>query len=238
MNLFKKAKEKLSCIHGHSIDDHPKCFAEGEIIDKRADKLKPWYEEEGCKIGVLDIEATGLKADFSTMLSYAIKDKNGTVYTNHILKSELFDGVFDQLLVESLVKKLSEYKIIIGYYSNGYDIPYVRAKALHYGIEFPGYKLVETKRGGTKYVPSLYSWDLYPVVKYKLNLSRNSLDNACDYLGIKGKTPLDKEVWRKAAYGDREAILKVVEHNIADVEITDQLHTKLCAFNRWGRTSI
>jgi len=76
-------------------------------------------------------------------------------------------------------------KFLVGYYSTRMDLPYMRAKALHYGLEFPG-------------VGELYHWDLYYTVRYKLGLSRNSLANACDWLGIEGKTPIDKSVWRKS----------------------------------------
>lgn len=229
---------RLVCVHRHSLADHPQCAVEGNIIDRRENQLKPWYQEEGSKIGILDIEASGLNADFSQMLSWALKTKDGPIYYDYITKEELFNGTYDKRLIQSLLTKLKEYQIIIGYYSNGYDIPYVRAKALHYGLEFPGYQLAPKKNGGTKFVPTLFSWDLYPVVKYKLNLSRNSLDAACSYLGIKGKTPLDKEVWRRGAYGEPEAIQEIVIHNVADADITDQLHTKLCDFSRWGRTSV
>jgi DNA polymerase III epsilon subunit-like protein len=211
---------------------------EGNIEDKRANKLLPWYKEEGLKIGILDVETTNLKPDFGVMLTWTIKEKDGGSVSGVVGKKELFNGTLDKRLVSDLLEELKKYKVVIGYYSNGFDIPYVRAKALHYDLTFPGFVLAEKRGGGSKYVPSLYSWDLYPVVKYKLNLSRNSLDSACSYLNIPGKTPIDKEVWRQGAYGDAESLKTILEHNIADCGITDQLHTKLCDFARWGKTSV
>jgi len=229
--MLDKVKEfGLKCIHRHTIEEHPSCFAEEKINIKQAERIaketgKPWYQVPGLKIGVLDIEADGLKADFSTMLTWSIKDLDGDIHYDVVTKTDLFSGNSDKVIVESLITKLKDYSIIIGYYSTGYDLPFVRAKALHYGLEFPGYG-------------DLYHFDLYYTVKSKLCISRKSLDAACDYLGIKGKTPIEKEMWRQAKYGDAQALRGVLEHNMADVEITEQLYKKLIPFRKWIKTSV
>jgi len=226
-----KTKE-LRCIHRHTIKTHPACFAKGLLKDKWAsekDFVKatglPWYKVPGTRIGYLDIEADGLRADFATMLTWCIKEKGGSVRYDVVTKKELFDGDSDKRLIQSIVDEMKKYDIIVGYYSTIYDLAFIRAKALHYGIDFPEYG-------------SLYHWDLYYVVKSKLNLSRKSLDNACDFLGIKGKTPIDKEVWRKAKYGDVKALQEVLQHNIGDVIITEKLHEKLAPFRKYIKTSV
>jgi uncharacterized protein YprB with RNaseH-like and TPR domain len=214
---------ELRCIHRHSIYTHPACFAKGLIKQTLHDK--PWYEEAELRIGYFDIETDGLKADFSTMLTWAIKEREGAVTTNSITKKELFNGVIDRRLVQDLVNELSKYNVIITYYGTLFDIPYSRAKALHYGLRFPEYL-------------DLFHWDIYFAVRSLLGISRKSLDNACDYLGIEGKTPIDKQVWRDAKYGDPRALAKVVEHNIGDVIILEQLHDKLAVYKTWTRRSI
>lgn len=222
---MSKKDSKIRCIHRHTIEEHPACFAQAEVIDKSRSKL-PWYKEPGMKIGYLDIESDGLKADFSTMLSWAIKPKGGSeIVTNRISKKELFNGTYDRDLVADLLDELKKYKIIVTYYGTGFDVPYIRAKALHYGLRFPSFS-------------ELYHFDLYYTVKSKLCISSKSLANTCDYLGIVGKTPLDKEIWRKAKYGDKDAIEDVVMHNIADVVILEELHNKLSDFAKWTRRSV
>jgi uncharacterized protein YprB with RNaseH-like and TPR domain len=232
------------CIHRHTIEEHPSCFVQGlikgvvytEIVVNDAlvatikspevQKVKiPWYQEPGFKVGYLDIESDGLRTDFSTMLTWSIKDKGGPVYHDSVTRQELFDLQYDERIVKSLIDKLREYKIIVTYYGTGFDIPFIRTKALHYGIEFPSYA-------------DLTHFDIYYTVKSKLNLSRKSLDNACDYLGIVGKTPLDKEVWRRAKYGDPGALAKVLEHNVADVAILEELHQKMEPFAKWMKRSL
>jgi uncharacterized protein YprB with RNaseH-like and TPR domain len=217
--------KKLRCKHRHTIDEHPACFAQAEVVDRRPLKT-PWFEEPGMRMGYLDIESDGLKADFSTMLSWAIKPKGQhKVVTDVITKKDIFDGDIDKRLIESILDEMSKYKIIVTYYGTGFDIPYIRAKALHYGLRFPSFS-------------ELYHFDLYYTVKSKLCISRKSLDNACDYLGIEGKTPLDKDTWRAAKYGNKKALEEVLVHNVADVVILEELHDKLADFAKWTRRSI
>lgn len=222
MNL----KNLLSCIHRHSIEEHPACFIQNQIIDKRQDKSVPWYLLPNMQIGYLDIETDNLKADFGTMLSWAIRFKGSdTTKVDYITKKELFDGSTDKRIIESLIDTLKQVKIVVTYYGTGFDIPFSRAKALHYDLEFPSYA-------------DLYHFDIYYSVKSKLGISSKSLASACDYLNITGKTPLDKETWRRAKYGDPTAIQIVLEHNVADVDILEQLHNKLSPFSKWTKRSI
>lgn len=246
--MFKSLANKLFCSHRHDVDHHPMCFSTGNVDQNQAKALyekigRPWYQVEGLKIGYLDIESDGLKVDFATMLSWCIKEKDGSVAYDVITKEELFDGRTDQRIVASCISEMLKYKIIVTYYGTIFDMTFLRAKALHYDMYFPSYisEEKELKNGEVKVVtlPELYHFDLFYTAKSKLaSLSRKSLDNVCDYLNIKGKTPLDKETWRVAKYGDKDALGKVLEHNIGDVEILEQLHNKLTPFVRFTRKGV
>jgi len=229
--MLKKLNE-LRCRHRHNIEEHPNCFALGEIDEKQLDKIAKgkglqWFQMVQYKMGYLDIETTGLDADFSTILTWSIKEKDGKVVFDCITKKELFDNGNEKRILESLLKEMKKYKILVGYYSGSmhFDIPYIRTKMLRYNLDFPEYG-------------SIYHFDLYNVVKSRLKLSRSSLDNVCNYLGINGKTKFDKDWWRKAHWGDPEALKYVLLHNIGDVEITEKLHNRLVTFRRWTKTSI
>jgi uncharacterized protein YprB with RNaseH-like and TPR domain len=189
--------------------------------------------ETGLRVGYIDIESDGLKADFSTMLSWCIKQKGGSIVYDAVTKDDLFNGVTDQRIIESCLNEMRKYNLIVTYYGTGFDIPFLRSKALHYGMDFPHYHY-----NGTTLVHELSHFDLYYLVKSKLNLSRKSLDNACDWLGIKGKTPLDKDTWRAAKYGDPKALEQVVVHNMGDVKILEELHDKLSVFAKYTNRSI
>ena len=225
-------KKELRCIHRHTIEEHPACFYKGLIKydfkdDREWEKLTgiPWYQYPGYKIGFFDIEVDNLKPDFGTVLSWCIKEKEGKISESVITQEEMVNGVYDKRVVKDFVDEIKKYKIIVGYYSTRMDLPYMRAKALHYGLDFPG-------------AGELYHWDLYYTVRYKLGLSRNSLANACDWLGIEGKTPIDKDVWRKAKYGHKESLKEVLTHNRFDVIITEKLHDKLDFTRKWTRRSV
>lgn len=225
-----KLLNKLMCKHHHTIEDHPACFIAGQINEKQANTIfeitnEPWYKVDGLKIGYLDIESDGLKADVSTMLSWCIKEKEGEVAYDSITKEELFNGTTDQRIIRSLIKEMSKYKILCSFYGTRFDLPYIRSKALHYGYSFPEYG-------------KIYNFDLFYTARNKLLLSRRSLEVTCEYLEIEGKTPLKRSTWQKAKYGDKEAIEEVVKHNYYDVIILEQLHDKLEPFAKWTRKSV
>lgn len=239
MNLLNKV---LRCSHRHTIDEHPGCFQAGNINQKTASDIyakngKPWYQVEGTKVGYIDIETDNLTANFGTMLSWCIKTKDGDTAYDVITKEELFNGVVDKRITDSLVKEMLKYKIIVSYYGTKFDIPFVRSKAMFHNLYFPAYirEEHETRTGNIVYksIPQLIHFDLYYSVKMKMKLSSNSLATACDYLGIEGKTPLKGSTWRKAKYGDPKALAEVLEHNIGDVEILEQLHNRLEPFAAW-----
>lgn len=227
---MSKKKLKLRCIHRHTIDEHPNCFVEGKVDVETANILEekaeqPWYLLPDYSICYFDIETDNLFPDFGTMLSWSVKARGGKNVYDVVTKKELFEGKSDIRIVKSLIKELSKYKIVVGYYSTGFDLPFTRAKALHYDIPFPAYS-------------TLFHFDIFYTVKSKLKLSRKSLENVCDYLNIEGKTPLDKDIWRKAKYGDAYALSMVVKHNLGDTEILEKLHDKLMPFRKWIKTSI
>jgi len=228
-------KRLLRCTHRHTVDEHPACFFEGNVVvkDLKNQEEHPWFQNPGTRIGYLDIETDNLKADFGTMLTWCIKEKGGKVYYDTVTKRELFEGDSDRRIVQSIVDEMRKYNIIVGYYSTGFDLPFVRAKALHYGIDFPGFEY-----NGKTFVPELYHFDLYYTVKSKLCISRKSLDAACDYLNISGKTPISKDAWRRAKYGDPEALNTVLEHNVGDVEILEKLHDKMTTFSKWTKRGV
>lgn len=239
--IIKKLPKKeitagLRCIHRHLITEHRNCFnKDGYPLNNPTS----WYD--GLKIAYLDLESDGLRADFSTMLCWCVKEQNGNINSSIVTKKELFSGDSDRRLVSELIDEINKYDIVVTYYGKGFDIPYLRSKALHYGLEFPGFvrELVLTRNTIKTTTKSLiYHWDLYFAVKSKLNLSRKSLDNVCDYLGIEGKTPLDKETWRTAKYGDVKSLQEVLNHCKGDVIILEELHNKIWDLGKWDRSPL
>lgn len=225
--------EDLRCIHRHTFEEHPACFTNG-LFSKESKKIikeldVPWYTLPGMRIGYIDIETNGngFNAEFCDLMSWAIKEKDGESIYDVITPNELRRDGGEKRILSSLLKEMKKYKILVGYYSGDYhfDIPLIRTKSIHYRMEFPSYG-------------EQYHFDLYTTVKAKLKLRNNRLATACEYFGIVGKTPLEADVWRKARYGDKESLGYVVEHNIGDVEITEQLHNLIEPYARWTKKSL
>ena len=114
------------CEHGHTFLQHFACYK--------------GHEE---RIGFFDIETSNLVADFGIMLSYAILDgKTNTVLssvlTPHDIKTANF-GDEDRRLVSACITDLAKFDRIVTYYGSRFDVPFLRARALSTGLDFPNY---------------------------------------------------------------------------------------------------
>lgn len=179
----------------------------------------------GARLGFIDIETSSLEADTGYLLTYVLK-VGDEIYKGEIKKSEIFSGKNDQRLLKELLCLIKEkVDILIGYYSSRFDINFLRSRAIYHGLEFFRY--------GEK-----YSIDLYYIVKYKLQLHRNSLDAATSFLGIDGKSHVDLEIWNRGKLGDREALSYIMDHNYQDVLITEQLYQQIKDFVKFSKKSI
>jgi uncharacterized protein YprB with RNaseH-like and TPR domain len=200
------------CKHGHTYLDHYSCF----------EKEKP----DMMRIGFLDIEASNLKANYGVILTWAIKKKNGPVLHDKITKKDINKGTYDKRIVKSLVKAMGQFDLIVTYYGTGYDLPFIRTRAVHHDIDFFNYGEINHK-------------DVYYIIRNKFQLNRSSMENACRFLlGETDKTHIDFEYWLKALKGDKESIEYILDHNIKDVQDLEKLYNKVHSFNRPSNTSI
>lgn len=178
------------------------------------------------RVGYFDIEASQLNANFGWMYCWSIKVKDEkTIISACVNKKEIQDGTLDKRIVSELVEALKGFTAIYTYYGTGFDFPFARTRALSHGLEFIPYGELEHH-------------DLYYLVKSKLRLHRNRLENACELVGIKGKTHLDPEKWVLANTGNEDAIKYIFNHNVADVVILEELHKKLAPFEARNRRSV
>ncbi len=183
-----------------------------------------WVNEE--KLAFLDIEASDLDADKSYMLSWVLKERGGDVKYAVITRREILNWTMDHRLVKSLVRELKNVDVVVTYYGTGFDLPYVRTRALMHDLDFPHY--------GT-----LKHYDLYYTVRNKLKLHRNRQQVACEALGINGKDGfIDIAVWMKAEHGDPIALAEVLDHNLRDVLSLERLFERMKPHARIMRKSI
>jgi uncharacterized protein YprB with RNaseH-like and TPR domain len=190
-----------------------------DAIDKQARKL-------GIKYGLfpigeeayLDIETTNFNADIAYMLSYAFKVRGSDkVFSSKITKEEIFSGKFDERLVKQCIEDLKRFKRIYTYYGTGFDIPFLRTRALELKLDFPVFGSIQHQ-------------DIYYIVRNKLKLCRNRLENVTRLMGIDDKTHLELKIWRMAAIGDPKALDYVYDHNVIDVKILEAAHEEIKTF--------
>jgi uncharacterized protein YprB with RNaseH-like and TPR domain len=207
---------KLKCKHSHTYLDHWACYLEDYPGN---------FQEE--RVGYFDIEANNLKADYGLMLSWAILDeKTGVTTFDCLSPKDARSADEDKRIVQSCVDTLRNYDRIVTYYGSGYDFPFLRARALMTGVEFPKFGEIGHK-------------DLYFTIRSKFALSSRRLENACRQLvGTTGKTRIDAKYWRAAVLGDQKAMAYIVEHNIADVDDLRKLYHKTIEYSKGTKVSI
>lgn len=225
-NLHSLSKSQLlflvenKCRHRMPYIEHPACFWK-----EHPDGAGVMTQE---RVGFIDIEATSLNASFGYMLCYCLLPENGPIVARSITPSDVRGYTFDKKLIAQFVKDIEPYDRLVGYYSKDYryDIPFLRTRALLWGVDFPLYK------------EKCFS-DCYDLVKKKMKLHRSRLETACEFLGIPSKGHrLNPQVWQRAQAGDKESLDYVMTHCKEDVKSLRTLWNRLNQFDRIGKTSI
>lgn len=185
----------------------------------------------------VDIEATDLKADFGTVLTvdliridptgvmrykpesfnlYDYKENRGTWVPEG---KRLKDGVplvrtnDDSLLLLDVNKRMAEADILTGWYSKGYDLPFLNTRML---------------LTGAPPLPPIPHIDLYFTARSNYKLSSNRLAAWQEFLDLEvSKTPLLRKTWRDAGAGDLEALKYVSEHCDKDVLVLRGVYERL-----------
>lgn len=202
--------------HHHSFLTHYSCYAKEEPVRDRT--------------AIIDLETSNLKADYGIVLTYCIKplgsDKiiKGIITPQDIKKGR--NGDEDRRIVTDCIREMGKFDKLVGYYSKRFDLPYLRARALNMGVDFPFY-------GSIQHI------DCYDIIRNRFCMSRKSQEVACRFLlSHTDKTHFDGSIWRDAARGDQKALKKVLEHNIFDVTDLEKLWLKVRDYARRHDVSI
>src|SRR3990167_5447331 len=166
---------------------------------------------EKLRIGYLDIETTGLNANFDYIVSWCIKPEGSNKFDYGIItKKEICDDyTFDKRLVIELCKSFENYDVLYTHFGSDrkFDVPFIRTRAYDWKLEhlLPNYM-------------EAFIMDTWPIARNKLKLHSNRLDVIADLLDIKTKkTKVLPRIWREAKVGRANALNYVFDHNKKDV---------------------
>ena len=158
-----------------------------------------------------DLETSNLAADFSILLTAAIKPygQEPIVFRADDYPEWHTNRANDYKITRAIAEELRKHAIIITHYGLYFDVPYLRAKMSKHGIE-P--------------LPLMYLIDTWSIAKKNFKVSSRRLKGLASYFDIGEKEPVEGELWMAAAYnGSKEAMDRIVKHNIVDVEILEKL---------------
>lgn len=221
--LHRMKKQEIVWLGSHTCESHRKAYIEHYNCYLRENPSKE-------RAAIIDIETSNLDADYGIVLTWCLKPLGEKAIISDIISIDDIkkgrNGDEDKRVVRNCIEAMSQFDTLIGYYSKRFDLPYLRARALHMKIDFPFF-------GTINHV------DVYDTVKHKFKMSRKRQETACRFLlGETDKTHFDGSIWRDAARGDKKALKKVLEHNIYDVQDLEKLYLKVRDFTRRNDTSI
>lgn len=201
--MNKLTKQQYRCQHRHNGYEHPLCY-------------QKYQTETPLKIGYFDIEASQLKADFGWLISWVIKHQNQNKYEGYILtKKDYRSQHRDKTAIQKLIIALQKFDKIVTYYGTGFDIPFVRTRALIHNLQFIPPK-------------TILHLDLYYQVRSKLKLARNRLANVGEVFRLTKKTPVDTNIWANVGLNyNKKALQYIWDHNIKDTILLEDAHNLL-----------
>ena len=201
-----------TCDHGKTYLEHPACYAKETGLTER--------------IGFFDIETSNLKADFGIMFSYAIKDQYGEIIGRTVTPKEMRTEVYDKKIVEECCEDLRKFDRVVTHFGTRFDLPFVRARAIYHGCDFPVYQEV-------------YHTDTYYMARSRLCISRRRLETICEFFGIPAKGhKMNQTMWMRAVSGNKEALDYIWAHNIEDVVSLQAVFELLQDYSLTNRRSV
>lgn len=163
---------------------------------------------------IFDFECTSLNADFGNIICVGYKWLGEDEV--HIIAAS--DPRDDKDVVEQFLDVWNQADIIVAYNGVRFDRPLFYAKLLEHSLEIP---------------PNIPFVDPYFTAKSNLRISSKRLDTVARYLGCEAeKSAVSGRIWKKAMFGDAEALEYIYEHCIADVWVLEEVYVKLMPLMR------
>ena len=163
--------------------------------------------EESHKLVFVDIEATGLRGDYNSVLCVSFKPYGRKPYSISITQPGN-----DQRVVREAKEELEKYNAWCGYYSKGFDIPMLNTRLLKW--EIPPIE----KR------PHI---DMYYTLKYNTLTARRSQGHLLSWLETpEEKMTVSAEEWNRILYDTEKAMKTMLRRCESDVTGLEALYRK------------
>ena len=164
--------------------------------------------EANKSICFFDIEATGLRGDYNSILCVSVLPYNGKPTT---FRTTTIGN--DRRVVREAKEYLSTFDCWVGYYSKGFDKPMLNTRALRWGDE-P--------------LPARHHIDLFFTLKSHTVMSRKSMAQFAGLLELHDqKMGVSPNVWTEVLGNPRgKAMNQMVARCESDCEVLKQLYDK------------
>lgn len=167
------------------------------------------------RIAAFDLETTHLRGNMGHILCAVLKwvDRPGKPLVWRIDASPGYGKTAasyrdDSAIVKGLIEALAGADATLAHYGERFDKPYLNTRAMAHGIPVP---------------PPLPIIDPWKVIRKELALTNNRLGSVSDLIGAKrSKYHLPWHDWQAAAYGDRQAMNRMVKYCVNDVLTLEQ----------------
>ena len=160
--------------------------------------------EKANTICFFDIEATGLRGDYNSVLVTSIKPFHGKPTSFRITQAGN-----DKAVVRQAKELLESYDIWVTYYGKGFDIPFIQARLLRHGL------------------PALNKQphaDMYFALRKKLILSRGSMAHIASWLKLpEQKMSVSASVWSEVIASPKVHMPMLVERCESDCAVLEKL---------------
>lgn len=159
------------------------------------------------RLAFFDIEATGLRGDYNSVLCVSVRPYGKPARTFAVSRAG-----DDKSVVLAAKDELEKYSVWCGYYSKGFDIPMLNTRLL---------------QAGERAISKRHHLDLYYTLKSNLLTARRSQGHLLDWLNTpEKKMSVSAEEWNRVLADTKAAMPKMIARCESDTKGLEALYKR------------